>query len=58
MVSISINEQQVPGEDGRTVVEEVNKTAIAHGGTVLIEGTILVLVGKEDAISKFAKEFL
>jgi len=55
---ISINQRVVREEDETEVTEELTKVAIPHGGTILEEGTILVLVGKEDAINAFTDKFL
>lgn len=55
---IGINEQVVKQDDDKEYIEEITKVAIPHGGTVLEEDTILIIVGKEDAINNFTNQFL
>ncbi len=55
---ISINEKVVTQDDDKESVEEVTKVAIPHGGTALEENTILIIVGKEEAINNFTNQFL
>jgi len=55
---ISINENVTKKDGDAESVEEVTKVAIPHGETVLEKDTILVLVGKEEAINKFTNQFL
>lgn len=55
---IGINEKVMKHKDDTESVEEITKVAIPHGETLLEENTILIIVGKEEAITNFTDQFL